>query len=129
MKRKMLQLLFKLHEQGALTTQQLCDIITEDNASEVVQQLPLPLKTLKTSARNYLDIQQYKDIVRMRVDGHGFATIAENMNVRYGLTLTPHAVKTILNKLKTGQQFPLKRCRSAAWQTALNAFQTELSSV
>ena len=125
MKRKMLQLLFKLHEQGALTTQQLCDIITEDNSPEVAQQLPLPLNEI---TRNFLDIEQHAEIVDMRLDGRNFVTIADVMNQKYGLTLTPVAVKTLIKRLQSGQKLQLWRYQSVEWQTALKTWMTQLNA-
>jgi hypothetical protein len=121
MKSKLLVLLKKLHTQGALTDQEFCDIITEDNTPEIERLLPLKEKT-----QNYLDIEQHKEIVHMYLDGYNLRHIADTMNKKYGLTLTAVGVRTLLTRLQNGQKRKFKRYQTAAWKAALDTWQTQL---
>jgi hypothetical protein len=125
MEGKMLRLLFKLHAQNRLTTQQLCDIITEYNASEVAQQLPLPLNEI---TRHNLDIQQHQEIVDMRVNGADFVFIADVMNGNHHLNLTPDAIKTLMKRLENGEKLGLRTYQSPEWQTALKKWMAQLKA-
>jgi hypothetical protein len=121
MKRKMLELLFKFHQQGVLTSQELCDIITEDNTAEIERLLPQKEKT-----QNYLDIEQHGEIVNMYLDGYNLRHIADTINKKYGLSLTAVGVRTLLTRLQNGQKRKFKRYQTAAWKTALDTWQTQL---
>ena len=128
MKSKMLQLLFKLHEQGVITTQKLCDVITEDNAPEIPPQLPQSPLPLNEINRHFLDIEQHAEIVDMQIDGANSVFIADVMNGKHDLNLTPVAVKTLVKRLEKGEKLELRRYQSPEWQTALKKWMAQLKA-
>ena len=96
-------------------------------ASAVALQQPeLPLQSI---TRTHMNIEQHQSIVDMFLIGHPIQVIADNMNVRHQIRLTPNAIKSIINKIKSGEKRRHVRYQTAEWQAAFDRWEIALKAV
>ena len=88
-----------------------------------------PQLLLQSITRTHMNIEQHQSIVDMFIIGHPIQVIADNMNVRHQIRLTPNAIKSIINKIKSGEKRRHGRYQSAEWQAAFDRWEIALKAV